>query len=431
MKANILVRWLEGQGAVPAAEVRAGLGVSSSTLSRLVADAPPRLQRLGQGRATHYALMRSIERVKTPVPIYRVDEGGVPSFIGDLKPLSGGGTWVEPESGSGWAHAGLPPVVADMAPAGFLGHAFAICHPELELPRRLQDWSDDHRLIALTRRGEDCPGDLIVGAESLNRFLDADLLEGTHSDFFRLSHDAASGEVGSSAAGEQPKFTVFMDGAHYIVKFTPGDRSPSDERWSDLLRCEAIALEVLSDGGVDSAAAHIARDDQRVYLAVRRFDRIGERGRRGTITLGPVDDDLFGYRDSWSAAADRLLDRKLIVASDHRRIRLLDCFGALIANTDRHFGNLSFFVDQLSPEPSLTLTPVYDMLPMALMPRYGALPDAPSSVPRCQAELLDVWAEGCELAVTFWTRVMDEAEISDAFRRIAGGYLDGVREAVL
>ena len=58
--------------------------------------------------------------------------------------------------------------------------------------------------------------------------------------------------AGSSAGGEQPKFTstVPVDGnplhdAHCIVKFTPPRGTPFGERWHDLLQLEHLANEVL------------------------------------------------------------------------------------------------------------------------------------------------------------------------------------------
>ena len=80
-------------------------------------------------------------------------------------------TWLEPNEGEPELFAGLPPVLFDMAPAGYLGRRFAELNPDLPLPARIQEWSDDHRLLALARRGEDTPGDLVLGEESLDRFL--------------------------------------------------------------------------------------------------------------------------------------------------------------------------------------------------------------------------------------------------------------------
>ena len=104
-------------------------------------------------------------------PVFRVDERGHPNRHGVLHFLAGGGCWLERESGDGQSFPGLPPFVEDMRPQGYIGRSFPAVYPELRLPGRIRDWSDDHQLIALAMRGEDCVGDLIIGEESLNRFL--------------------------------------------------------------------------------------------------------------------------------------------------------------------------------------------------------------------------------------------------------------------
>ncbi len=70
-------------------------------------------------------------------------------------------------------------------------------------------------------------------------------------------------------------------------------------------------------------------------------------------------------------AADQLLS-----ASDTDQIRLLDAFGSLIANADRHFGNVTLFDEYDGP---FTLAPVYDMLPMLFAPQNEQI------VPRCSS----------------------------------------------
>jgi len=44
-------------------------------------------------------------------------------------------------------------------------------YPELKLPQRVSDWTDDHYLRWFTQRGDDSVGDLILGAAALDRFL--------------------------------------------------------------------------------------------------------------------------------------------------------------------------------------------------------------------------------------------------------------------
>jgi hypothetical protein len=416
-----LAMLLSIRGPLAAAEVRSALGVSAATLSRMSA-AEPDLRRLGRARATRYALRRHLAGLPARLPVYRVDRDGAAREEAGLFPLVGG-SFVEVLAGeagglpSGTLHVGLPPVLVDMAPAGYLGRRFAAQHAALQLPARLQDWSDDHRLIALARCGEDVPGDLVVGTESLDRFLALQTEEVRVRDYPRLAVDSAQGGAGSSAAGEQAKFTALRGGRHVLVKFTPGDESPSDLRWRDLLACEALALEALEAAGVGAARARVVDVDARRFLEVERFDRVGVRGRRGVLTLGPLDDELFGARDTWTDAAARLHESGLLDASDARRVRLLEAFGICIGNGDRHFGNLAFFADGLCPRPQLTLAPAYDMLPMDLAPRAGVVPPHREVAPRPQAKLLEVWDEALALAARFWARVREDDRISKSFRR--------------
>lgn len=88
---------------------------------------------------------------------------------------------------------------------------------ELNLPPRLVDWNSDHMVIALSRRGEDCMGNLILGHESLTRYFEAspkqiiDLSERT-VEYPKLAERAIEGDpAGSWAGGEQPKFTAILN----------------------------------------------------------------------------------------------------------------------------------------------------------------------------------------------------------------------------
>lgn len=416
--------YLAGRGAVPAAELRNALGISPATLSRLVAARAGTVVRLGRGRGSCYALTRRLGGLPARLPVFQLDSRGRAAPAGELVLLEDGGTWVQAgvqpgvqaAAGPAHAHAGLPPVIVDMAPAGYLGRRFSARYPELNLPNRLDDWNENHRLLAVARRGEDCPGNLIVGEESLQRFFDTVPEALDSSGYPQRAEASALGGAGSSAGGEFPKFAAFTGERHVLVKFTPGDGSPSDARWRDLLVCEAVALGVLGEHGIAAAQTRIVDVGVRRYLEVERFDRIGARGRRGVLTLGPLDDDLFGQRDSWTEAAERLAAAKLLSAADARTIRLLDTFGCYIANTDRHFGNIAFFADGLQARPGLKLAPVYDMLPMGYAPNAGSVPAlaAPEVSPR--PKWLDVWEQAAVLAREYWRRVVEDDRISESFR---------------
>jgi hypothetical protein len=407
------------QGPQAAGELRRALGVSASTLLRLLEDEGPELIRMGKARATRYGMRRRFGLAQARLPLYRIDALGTPSLVAHATPPVQHATWLEPENGGDELFAGLPPVLFDMAPAGYLGRRFAELNPDLPLPARIQEWSDDHRLLALARRGEDAPGDLVLGEESLDRFLASAPREVRARDYPKLAELSATGAAGSSAAGEQPKFGAFRDGRHFLVKFTPGDGSPADDRWRDLLACESIALEVLAEPGIAASRSRIVDVGSQRFLEVERFDRSGDRGRRGVLTLGAVHDDLFGQRDSWTEAAARLEATRLLSPLDAKTVRLLDAFGMLIGNGDRHFGNLAFFADGLCARPKLQLAPAYDMLPMMAAPIAGItrpLDWTSVSQQPAKAKLLDVWPEATALAQRFWARVAGDERISRPFR---------------
>ncbi len=98
-------------------------------------------------------------------------------------------------------------------------------------------------------RGEDCVGDLIIGEESLNRFLAGQPHSYTRADYPSLATGALAGQPGSSAGGEHPKFAVYVEGRHVLVKFASGDGAVAD-RWRDLLVCEHLALKALQEAGI-------------------------------------------------------------------------------------------------------------------------------------------------------------------------------------
>ncbi|MFM2151791.1 MAG: hypothetical protein RL199_226 [Pseudomonadota bacterium] len=155
-------------------------------------------------------------------------------------------------------------------------------------------------------------------------------------------------------------------------------------------------------------------------LEVERFDRVGLDARRGTLSLALLDDELFGARDSWTQAAERLHASRLLCAEDARRLCFLDAFGAAIGNDDRHFGNAGFFADDLLERPALRLAPVYDMLPMSLAPRAGVVPSLTGRPPLPRALHLPSWSDALALAGRYGRRVAGEPRISPAFRQGAG-----------
>ncbi len=183
-----------------------------------------------------------------------------------------------------------------------------------------------------------------------------------------------------------PKFVatrVDEDGAvPVLVKFSPQGVDGGARRTADLLRCEHHALASLRLAGIAAAQTAVIEADGRVFLEVQRFDRRGG-GRVGVVSLLALAPHAGCDLDSWTRAADGLLECGAISTASHERIHWLERYGELIGNTDRHAGNLSFGFDEGVVGE---LTPVYDMLPMGYAVRNGEFRTAaltpPSPTPR-------------------------------------------------
>ncbi|WP_338269656.1 type II toxin-antitoxin system HipA family toxin YjjJ [Corallococcus caeni] len=389
-------------------------GVSQQTLSRWLRDAGDLICRMGRTRGALYARTRSLPELGTRVPVHRVDEAGQLHRAGTLHFLSNGGTWLEQANGPGERFEGLPPFVEEMSPQGYMGRGFHERHPDLGLPLRTTDWNEDQVLIALARRGEDCTGDLILGQESLDRYL-ATQVHAVHRDSYpELARSFLAEGAGSSAGGEQPKFAVHADGRHVLVKFADASEGRAGQRWRDLLASEALALEAVRAAGIDAATARWFDLRDHRFLEVERFDRVGLRGRRALLSLRAIDNEYIRLGTNWTEVSLRLLAERRLPPEDVRRIRWLDVFGQLIGNIDRHLGNVSCFVEASG---RFRLAPLYDMLPMVFAPDGAHLvertfrPAAPTS------NTLDVWADAAGHALKYWDRLIVSQDLSEEFRQ--------------
>lgn len=188
-------------------------------------------------------------------------------------------------------------------------------------------------------------------------------------------------------------------------------------RWRDLLILEAVALDVIAAHGSPAARAQLVESDSHLCLEVERFDRAGQRGRRAVLSLAAVHDDLS---DGWARAAVRLQGARRISVDDARRLRWLDAFGALIANTDRHQFNVVLFSDAAG----LRLAPAFDPVSMFHAPTAdGQVRDREYPAPIALAEWLDVWDQARAAAREFWSRVSADPRVSDGLRRVANSHL--------
>jgi hypothetical protein len=424
---------LRSEGPQTPAAITARLDMSPSTVLRAASTRPEEIVALGARRNRKLAALRNVRGLGRSVPIFRVSETGEVLSAGELFALFPRQFAWLPQTNpfKPQLFPGLPFFLDDIRPQGFLGRAFGLQHSDLRLPPRIQDWNNDDSLEAIARRGDDLVGNLLVGAEAFERYQaaalgQADKIDSDHPEekYLASAQAAINGQpAGSSAGGEHPKFGAtlrYQDGTikKVLVKFSPTGDSFSALRWRDLLVCEAIALEVLREAGIPSAEARIIETPERVFLETLRFDRIGAHGRKGTLTLLALENEWGGRGEHWAKSAELLEREKRISNSTLATIRLLECFGRLIANSDRHSGNLSFYWN--IGDEKVTLAPVYDMLPMLYAPSSaGEDTGKEFSLPSYDHTLLSAWKKAIPIARRYWDRVEADGRISVKFRSFA------------
>ena len=426
------------RGPASAGELAQALGVTQPTISRLLRplERSGQVVRLGNTRGARYGLARQVGSVGRSWPLYRIDETGAPEEVASVHAIERERYFVRggPPRIRG-SFEGIPYYLQDARPAGFLGRAIPAAHPGLGLPQRVSDWTDAHVLTYLAQRGSESVGNLILGAEALNRYLGGEhgpriiSSENRPSAYPVLATEAMFGAPpGSSAHGEHPKFAIRLGVAgslvHVLVKFSPPRTSVIGARWADLLTAEHLAAVVLNEHGIPAARSELLEYSNQVFLQSERFDRIDDNGRRGVVSLSSVSITLYGEIDLWSAAAARLRADGRLSAEDAERLVLLDTFGAMIANTDRHFGNITLFDSYEGP---FALAPAYDMLPMLFAPQDGQILSRDFTPPASTAASLTVWPRARELAEIYWTRLTQDARLSEEFRVLSARALDAVR----
>jgi hypothetical protein len=412
-------------GPLSARQLIEKLGISQPTLSRTLIELGDDVVRIGAARSIQYAL-RDTVRELPDVSINRVSSDGQIRQLGTLIPVRPEGFVMRQADGITRHSDGLPWWLSDMRPQGYLGRAYAARYgAELGLPERLSDWTDTHALRAMLVHGFDVVGNLLLGEIVRSHFLAVrvpdPIMEGQKGpEYARLALEASHGEIpGSSAGGEQPKFTAYAmtkgGPRHVIVKFSEMQESPVSERWRDLLLAEHLALETLNQSGVLAARTQIIDHGLQRFLEVERFDRIGELGRRAVISLAALDAEFIGLgAGGWPLMASRLAASGEICSEAAEGAALLWAFGTLIGNSDMHSGNLAFMSEHGRP---YSIAPAYDMTPMAFAPRSGGgLPDTISDATIHASVNNETWLQAEELAQKFLSRVMSATGFSDRFR---------------
>ncbi|MBS1143231.1 MAG: phosphatidylinositol kinase [Proteobacteria bacterium] len=404
------IRLLLAQGPMAARQLVEKAGISQPTASRALAALGDEVVRIGTGPVIRYAL-RDTTRGFATAPVFRVSEAGQIREIGALIPVRPEGFVMVQADGLSLHSDGLPWWLFDMRPQGYLGRAYASIYAAgLGLPANPEHWRDADVIRALLAQGHDAVGNLLIGTLARDRFIDmpAPFPTDRAADYPELARAAGAGEApGSSAGGEQPKFCAYTERGHVLVKFTAQDDNPVTERWRDLLLAEHLALSVL---GVETGIFDFA--GQR-FLEVPRFDRIGQLGRVGVVSLRALDAEFIGDASApWPELVSRLAAAGHVHPDATAGAALLWAFGTLIGNTDMHTGNLSF----IGSNRPYQLAPAYDALPMGFAPSTGgAIVNTLPPVSLTASVDGETWRVALQLAETYFARLSENHGFSDGF----------------
>lgn len=408
-------------------QIQAGTGMSQTAVSRQLRSMGDRIIKLPGGRSPRYAITCNAFGADDKLPLFMVDPHGNNTSVATIRPLAHGGFFVQESpgmpsvllsEGKNGLYEDLPYFLDDLKPQGFLGRQIAteLSEKSDDFPPNPEKWNANHIGRYLISNGDDLPGNFRLGQQAHLRARRKPLVT-TARDYPFLADDVISGIIqGSSAGGEQPKFTTFCGdrSVHVIVKFSPKGDNPAARRWRDILITEHHATEALHHFECPAAETRLIEGDDRLFLESQRFDRSGEYGRMPMISLQAIDAEFTGIGSSWPQVIDALHKQSLISWKHAYDAEFLWAFGRLINNTDMHLGNLSFSID----ESIFRLLPVYDMCSMGFSPRAGEVPPCNFSAPVLKGiNLKDEDIQGAkQVAHYFWERVANDGRISDEFK---------------
>lgn len=417
------VRTLLGDGVRTSKEIASAMGISQPTVSRVLRSIGADVVRIAIQNTIHYAL-RDARRAYLIAAVSRVTAQGQLQRLGELVPVRPEGFVLTASDGDDNYTEGLPWWLYDMRPQGYLGRAYARQNAQrLSLPERLNDWSDAQVLQALRQHGGDLAGNLLIGEQAEQQFINAAppqpiALADKPAFYADMARAAEAGDIpGSSAAGEQPKFTAYVEtghgSAHVIVKFSAAQDNAVSERWRDLLLAEHIALDALAQGGVPAASSRIVDHAGQRFLEVERFDRIAALGRTALLSLSALDAEFVGSNGPWYEVTQALVRQQCVLPAAAHGAALLWAFGSLIGNSDMHNGNLSFTSDQGRP---YQLAPAYDMTPMAFAPKSGGAMGHALRPPTIATAISgDIWRAALQMARLYARRLQTEDRFSERF----------------
>lgn len=416
------------KGPATSKEIQVRTGLSQPTVARSLRAMGNSVIKLSDGRSLRYAVTCNAFGANDRLPLIMVDAHGTNVVVAHIRPLAHGGFFVEAETGmpevllgnnGNGVYDDLPYFLYDLCPQGFIGRQIALEMASRSdvFPPDPRLWNSNHIGRYLISNGDDLPGNFKLGDQEYLR-LRKKPLPVSDKDYPVLADSVMNGVIpGSSAGGEQPKFTAFLEScsSHVIVKFSPRGDNDVARRWRDILITEHHAAQICHHHQLPAAQTRLLDMDGRLFLEARRFDRAGEFGRLPMISLKAIDSEYTGLLSNWLLAINALHLRNMVSQQHVDNAAMLWLFGFLINNTDMHLGNLSFSLDG----NVFRLLPVYDMCSMGFAPKSGGevLPYNFISVMPEKTNLeVNVVNRVIKMVHNFWDSLAEDERISKEFR---------------
>lgn len=409
-------------------EIQAATGLSQSSVARRLREMGESVIRLQKGRSIRYAATCNAFGSNDKHHLSMVDAYGDTVLIAFIRPLSYGGFFIEPaadisplllgENNDG-LYDDLPYFLFDLRPQGFLGRRIAqkMASQSENFPADPRHWNTHHIGRYLMSNGDDLPGNFKFGEPARLRIRHKPAII-SDKDYPALADSVMRGSVpGSSAGGEQPKFTAFNSNSssHVIVKFSPKGDNELADRWRDILITEYHACKILHNRIFPAAETRLIEMGERLFLETRRFDRSGEYGRHSMISLQSIDAEFTGLGSNWPQVLNALFRKRIINEQDVFNAESLWSFGRLINNTDMHLGNLSLAIEG----EIFRLLPLYDMCSMGFAPKssgeiqpFAFVPPElkDKSISKDRIKIIE------KIAFNFWESVASDQRISAEFK---------------
>jgi len=422
------IRQYLGRGPSTSKEIQAATGLSQSSVARKLRDLKDNVIQLQRGRSIKYVSTCNAFGGNDKLPLGMVDAHGDTVLIAFIRPLSHGGFFVEPQTDISSLLLGenkdglyddLPYFLFDLRPQGFLGRQIAreMASQSEDFPNDPKYWNTNHIGRYLISNGDDLPGNFKFGEQALLRVRRKPVIV-SDEDYPALADSVMSGNIpGSSAGGEQPKFTAFNGNrdSQVIVKFSPKGDNEIAKRWRDILITEYHAAKIIDNEIFPVAETRLIEMGERFFLETQRFDRLREYGRKSMISLQSIDAEFTGLGNNWPQVMNALFKSGKVGEQDVIKAESFWYFGRLINNTDMHLGNLSLAIEG----DMFRLLPLYDMCSMGFAPKSGGevqpfvfVPPEPGNINLRKDQIKNIKG----IARDFWENVGRDERISGEFK---------------